>query len=159
MRIVAAVMAPFLLLLAGCLSAPIPQELVDVAPVPPPEPLRTREIVRLSNAGISDEVIVGLIRTRGVADRPSVGQIAKLPLSTEVRVSLLASPAEAPARKPEPRIVYRELWIPLWPSYSGGRWHLGLRIGCYYRTAPEQVPEVVVPEPEVPAPLPEFIDP
>ncbi len=159
MRVVAAVFAPFLLLLAGCLSAPIAQELVDGAPVPPPEPLRTQEIVRLSNAGISEEVIVGLIRTRGVADRPSVAQIARLPLAIRVRATLVASPAEAPARKPAPRIVYRELWIPLWPSYSGGRWHLGLRIGCYYRTVPELVPEIVLPEPELPESPPPFIDP
>ena len=159
MRFVAAIPLPFLLLLAGCLSAPIPQDLVDVRPLPAAEPVRTQEIVRLSNAGISDEVIVGLIRTRGVADRPSVPQIAMLRISSQVQLALLASPTQAPPRKREPRIVYRELFVPLWPSYSGGRWHLGLRIGCYYRTAEDEVQEIVPQEPEPSMPQPRFIDP
>lgn len=131
MRFVAAVSAPFLLILAGCLSAPIPQELVHVDPMPTPEPLRLQEITRLENAGISDEVIVGLIRTRGVSDRPGVHKI----------------------------FIYRELFIPLWPAYSRGRWHLGLRIGCSYRTAEKEVREILPPEPEKFVPQPRFIDP
>jgi hypothetical protein len=157
---VAAVLAPFLLILAGCLSAPIPQELVDVGPAPAAEPLSTREIVRLSKAGIADEVIVGLIRSRGLADRPSAAGIAALEkrgVSGQVRLYLLALPADPPARTPQPRIVYRELFIPLWPSYARGRWHLGLRIGCYTRTVGEQLQEILPQEP--PEELPRFIDP
>lgn len=159
MRFVAAVFAPFLILLSGCLSAPLPQELVDRDFVPAPKPLRIREIVRLSDAGIGDEVIVELIRIRGVADRPGAEQISMLRVSRQVRLFLLASPAEAPERKPVPTIVYRELFIPLWPSYAGGRWHLGLRMGCYYRIMEKEVQEIVPQEAEAPVPQPQFVDP
>jgi hypothetical protein len=157
MRLIAAVLVPFLLLLAGCVSAPIPQELLEVGPAPAAEPLSTRMIVRLSKVGVSDEVIVGLIRSRGVSDRPGAAGIAALEtqgVSEQVRLYLLALPADPPARRPEPRIVYRELFIPLWPSYSRGRWHLGLRIGCYVRTIGDEVQEILPQEsPE------ELIDP
>jgi len=159
MRFVAGIAAPFLLLLAGCLSAPVPQELVDATPVPAPEPLHIREILRLSKAGISDEVIVGLIRTRGIADRPNLKGITMLPVSTQVQLYLLASPAEAPPQKPQPRIVYREFYIPLWPSYSRGHWHLGLRVGCYTKTEEGEVQEILPPEPDSSPPLPRFIEP
>lgn len=131
MRFLAAVTAPFLLLLTGCLSAPLPADLVDVDPIPTPEPLSAGEIARLSNAGITNAVVAELIRTRGLVDRAAV---------------------QAPA----PRVVYREFFVPLWPSYARGRWRLGLRIGCYWRTAEH---EAVPPEPETAAPEPELIDP
>ena len=131
-----AVLMPFLLALAGCLSPPIPQELVDVDPPAAPEPLLPEQVARLYQAGISEEVIVGLIRSRGTADRANVAPVQP------------------------PRIVYRELFIPLWPSYAGGRWHVGLRIGCYYGTVVEEEPAKAAPaHPRPPVPQPDFIDP
>jgi hypothetical protein len=159
MRFVTAVLASFLLILAGCLSAPIPQELTDVNPAPGPEALLTKEVVRLSKAGVTDEVLIELIRIRGVADLPSLATISSLRVSSQVQLALITAPAGAPARKPEPRIVYRELFIPFWPSYSGGRWHLALRLGCYVRTEDREGSELVPPEPEPSVPLPRLIDP
>jgi hypothetical protein len=153
------VTAPSLLLLAGCLSAPVPERLADVDPITAPEPLRVREIVRLSNAGISDDVIVGLIRSRGVADRPSVAELLTLGVSLQVQLTLLALPAAVPERRPGPRIVYRELFVPVWPSYSHGYWHLGLRIGCYYRTEDGELKEVLPREPETSSSPPRVVDP
>jgi len=151
-----------LMVLGGCLSAPIPQELVDVSPFSAPEPLLTQEIVRLSKAGLSDEVLIGLIRSRGVADRPRVEGIVALGqqgVSGPVQLILLAVPSTAPARTPEPRIVYREFFIPLWPSYSRGRWHFGLRVGCYTRTLDGTLEAILPQEPESSTPLPDLIDP
>ena len=162
MKAAAALLAPFILFFGGCVSAPIPQELLDVLPFPAPEPLSTREIVRLSKAGVSDEVILGLVRTSGVADRPDVRGIVALGeqgVSGPVQLMLLAVPATAPARTPEPRIVYREFFIPLWPSYSRGRWHFGLRVGCYTRTVEGKAEETLPRQPESPTPLPDRIDP
>lgn len=131
-----AVLMPFLLSLAGCLSPPIPQELVDVGPPPAPEPLLHEQVARLFRAGISEEVIDGLIRSHGTADRAN----------------------GAPVQPP--RIVYRELFIPLWPSYARGRWHVGLRIGCFYRTVVKEEPAQAAPaRPRPPVPQPDFIDP
>jgi hypothetical protein len=155
-----AILAPWLLLLGGCLSAPLAQDLIPVRQSTPPEPLRIQEIVRLSNAGISEETIIGLIKARGILDRPNLQGTLKLKdegVGDAVILVLLGStPAERP--KPRPRIVYRELFIPLWPSYSGGRWHLGLRMACTWRVSPEgELPEPV--EPEVVEPLPQVVDP
>jgi len=158
MRIVSAALASFLWFLAGCLSAPIPQELTDVVPPPAPEPLLTKDVVRLSKAGVTDDVLIELIRSHGVADLPSLATVSALRVSSQVQLALITAPA-APARKPEPRIVYREFFIPFWPSYSGGRWHLALRLGCYVRTEDREDPEVVPPETEPAVPLPRFIDP
>jgi len=153
------ILVPFLIVLGGCLSAPLPQELVDVAPQ---EPLLMKEVVQLSKIGISDEVIVGLIRTRGIADRPDLRGIVALRregVGEPVILMLLASPAVHPSPKPTPRIVYRELFIPLWPSYARGRWHLGLRIVCYDRAAEPGIPEIVPIEPKPTEAPPTSIDP
>src|ERR1043165_8754886 len=98
MKRTSAVLLPLVLALAGCLSPPIPQELVEVDRPAAPEPLLPQEMTRLSRAGISEDVVLELVRSRGVADR-----------------------AAAPMLKST--VVYRELFIPLWPSYAGGRWH------------------------------------
>lgn len=156
MRRTPAVVIPFLLLAAGCLSPPIPQELVDVGATAAAEPLSTKDIVRLSKAGLPDEVIVDLMRTRGLADRPSTSGIAALAaegVSPHVQVKLLTLPVFA-RPKPQPRIVYHELYLPLWPAYYRGRWHWGLRIGCYYRTADGELQEILPEEP-----TPAIIDP
>lgn len=164
MRNLAGALAPLLLALAGCLSGPIPQELVDVHPPPPPEPLRTSEIVRLSRVGLSQEVIVEFMKSRGVQERPSLSGLAALRdagIQESVLLVWLALPALTPARKPAPRIVYRELFIPLWPAYSRGRWHLGVTIGCYHRSDEPGAPELPPPEPkpEPALPAPRTIDP
>ena len=160
MRQAPAVLIPFLLILGGCLSAPIPQELVDVAPIPPPEQMTVQDIVRLSRVGLSDEVIAGLIHRRGVADRPSLSGVQLLGeqgVSTSVQLAIIAAYPVAAA--PEHRIVYRELFIPLWPVYSRGRWHLGCRIGMYTRTVEEATPKAAPKEPKPADPLPQFVDP
>lgn len=122
----APLLAPVVLTLAGCLSAPIPQELVDVDPPPSMEPLTAREVSRLANAGISAGLIAELVRSHAAL--------------------------QAPRRE---RIVYRELILPLWPSYARGRWRLGVRIGCYVRRAAE----VLEAPPAPPEPSPLFVDP
>ena len=157
-----AVLIPLTLMLAGCLSPPLPQDVVDGRPPPGPEPLLPQEIVNLSRAGVSDEVIVGLIRRRGVSNRPALAEVRMLGdqgVSTTVQLTLLARPFDAAPRRAEPRIVYRELFIPLWPSYARGRWQVGLRIGCFYRAVEEQPPVVRPPDPRPSLPQPEHIDP
>ena len=162
MRQATAILTVLLLGLAGCFSPPIPQELVDVGPPPASEPMRTPDILRLSNAGLSDEVVIELIRTRGMADHLTLSdavQLGNLGVSTAVQLALVTAPPALQARAPGPRIVYRELFIPLWPSYAGGRWHVGLHIGCYYRAGPEEPVKVAPEAPRPPAPQPDFIDP
>ena len=127
MKRASAILLPVLLALAGCLSPPLPEELVDVDRPAAPEPLLPQEMTRLSRVGISEEVVLELVRTRGVADRRET-------------------------RTPKPTIVYRELFIPLWPVYGGGRWHVGCRIGIFCRTVEEE------PSPP-PEPQPDFVDP
>jgi hypothetical protein len=124
--------------------------------------MRTSDVVRLSDAGLSDEVIIGLIRSRGMADRLTLSEAVQLGnqgVSSAVQLALVAVPPALPARVPGPRVVYRELFIPLWPSYAGGRWHVGLRIGCYYRAGAEEPVKVASEPPRPTAPQPEFIDP
>lgn len=152
--------AVLILALFGCLSPPIPQELVDATPPPAPEPMKLNDVVRLSDAGLSDEVIVGLLRSRGVGEQLSLSEVLVLGqrgVSSAVQLALVTAPP-ALARTPASRIIYRELFIPLWPVYGGGRWRLGCRIGIFHRTEEERSP--AVPEkPQPPVPQPESIDP
>lgn len=144
------------------MTAPVPQELVDAGPAPAAPPLLLREVVQLSRIGISDDVIVELIRKQGIADRPDLGGIVALQnegVRQPVLLVLLASPRNPPLPKPAPRIVTRDLYLPLWPSYSRGHWHLGLRIACTYRSVEEEVREIAPPPPESAKPLPGSIDP
>ena len=122
---------PLLLMLAGCLSPPLPQDVVDGRPPPAREPLRTQEVERLSQAGISEEVILDLILSRGVSNPP---------VGTEV-------------------LLIREFTIPLWPSYARGRWRIGLRLECITRTREEPLPIAQPPEPRPSLPQPDRIDP
>ena len=152
--------AVLLLALLGCLSPPIPRELVEATPPPVPEPMKLNEVIRLSEAGLSDEVIVGLVRTRGVGERLSLSEVLVLGhrgVSTAVQLALVTAPPAGPARTPAPRIVYRELYIPLWPVYGGGRWRLGCRIGILHGT--EEPPPAPSKKPQPPVPQPESIDP
>lgn len=156
-----AILAPWLLVLGGCLSAPVSQDLIPVQEPAPVEPLRLKDVVRLSNAGILEDTIVGLIKARGIVEKPSLAGAQRLKAEGVGDGVLLVLLGSTPAERPKPgaKIVYRELFIPLWPSYSGGRWHLGLRMACYYRVSPEgELLEPVEP-PEIVEPLPRSIDP
>ena len=66
------ILAPLLFAAGGCLSGPIPCELAEGYPASIPEALSVTEVVRLSKAGISDDLIVGLVKTRGLAGRPDL---------------------------------------------------------------------------------------
>ena len=145
-------LAIFLLLLGGCVSGPAPDDLVLPQNRPSPEPLRLSEIVRLSKAGLSEETIVGLIQERGIVEQPGPETTQRLKsagVSDGVLLTLAATPPAAPAA-PRPRLVQRDLYLPLWPVYSGGRFRLGIRSSCWVRAAPE--PWTVEP----PEPLEEF---
>ncbi|MBI3854886.1 MAG: hypothetical protein HY293_04265 [Planctomycetes bacterium] len=141
--------AVLVLFLGGCMSA----ELVPVGP----EPLRVKEIQTLSRVGIPSDVILELLCERGVAERTSPERAAALRragVDESVVRELLASAPKAPA--PEPVLVVRDLYVPLWPAYSRGHWHLGLRVACSYRSFREATP---VEEPDIVEPLPDLIDP
>jgi hypothetical protein len=145
MRQAFSILAPFLIAETGCLSAPVPQELVDVGPPSLQEPLFVEEGVRLSRTGISREVILELIRNRGIADRSDLGGIVALGREGVGEPVILvppATPPNPPERKPAPGIVYRDLFIPLWPSYSRGHWHWGLRVACYSPVVDKEVQEI-----------------
>jgi hypothetical protein len=155
------ILTPLLFAAGGCMSGPIPQELAEGYPASIPEPLSVTEVVRLSRAGISDDLIVGLVKTRGLAGRPDLwGTVAlrKVGVTDPVMLVLLASPQNPTPRQPAPQMVYREFTIPLWPSYSRGRWHLGLRMTCMVR-ASEEPPKSLSERPELNEPFPEVIDP
>ena len=159
MRRALAFPAVLTLLLAGCVSGPAPEDLVLLQDYPPPDPLRLSEVVRLSKAGVSDGTIVGLIRTRGIVEQPAPAKARRLQsagVSDGVLAALAATPPAEPA-PPRPKLVYRDLYLPLWPAYGGGRFHFGIRSGCWYRVAPDPRPAVAAPEPE--DPLPEILDP
>jgi hypothetical protein len=130
MRRSPAVLTPFLLILAGCLSPPIPEELLNVDRPRAADPMDAQDMARLSRAGISEEVMLELLQTRGVADRPPAAE----------------------ARTPKRTIVFRELFVPLWPFYGGGCWHFGCRMGIFYRTVLEEPPRPPAPEPGSPQP-------
>jgi len=162
MKQAVAVLALAMTALAGCISAPVPQELVDVRSGMLAEPVKFDEILRLSNAGIASDVIVEQIRSRGISDRPRLENLVALQragVAQAVVLPLVASPPTPPQNRSEPSIVYRDLFIPLWPSFSRGRWHLGLRISCYYRTSEEAPAGIPAQEPASPRPLPTIIEP
>jgi hypothetical protein len=119
--------------------------------------------VRLADAGIPDEVIVDLIRIRGIVARPSESGAALLGeqgVSPRVLATLQATrPTEQPTRSPS-ALVYRDFFIPFWPSYSGGHWHFGLRGACFFRSRAEGNDlEILQEEPEYVDPAPRTISP
>jgi hypothetical protein len=145
-----AIPAVLALLLAGCVSRPAPDDMVLVQDYPSPDPLRLSEIVRLSKAGVSDETILDLVRARGIAEQPAPEKRQRLKsagVSDGVLGVLASTPAAAPA-PPKTKLVYRDLYLPLWPVYSGGRFRFGVRSSCWYRV--ESKPAAAVPEPEEP---------
>jgi hypothetical protein len=123
--------------------------------------MKVADVVRLSDAGVSDEVVVGLVRSRGLAEHLTLSEVLVLGhrgVSTAVQLALVTAPPTAAARTPAPRIAYRELYIPLWPVYGGGRWRLGCRIGIFHGTEAELPPAPPV-KPQTPVEQPESIDP
>lgn len=116
MQWILAFAALVVLALTGCYSVPVE----DLAPARSEPPLAAAEIDRMSQAGLSDEVILEQIDRRGVVEvASSVGA------SDRVLAALMEAPARDPAGDP---VDAREIVIPLWPSYSAGRWRWGLRI-------------------------------
>lgn len=156
-----AILAPLLVLLGGCLSAPVAQELVPVQGPPAPPPILMKEVVRLSEAGISDRTVIELIRAHGVLQRPGPEGLRRLKeqgVSEPVLRSLSAAPQVERPAKLRPILVYREFYIPLWPSYSAGKWRSGLRVAVYHEgedEAREEFPE----EPDDGRPLPLILEP
>ena len=157
MRRALAIPAILTLLPLGCVSGPAPEDLILLQDYPPPDPVRLTEVVRLSRAGVSEETIVDLLQERGSAEQPGPEKTRRLK-SAGVSDGVLGVLASTPAAEPPPprqRFVYRDLYLPLWPVYSGGRFRFGIRSGCWYRVEPK--PAATVPEPE--EPLPEVLEP
>jgi hypothetical protein len=128
-----------LLLLGGCVSGPAPDDLVLPPYRPSPDPLRLSEVVRLSKAGLTEETIVGLIQERGIVEQPGPERTRRLKsagVSDGVLRTLAATPPAAPPAS-RPKFVQRDLYLPLWPVYSGGRFRLGIRSSCWVQAAPE----------------------
>jgi hypothetical protein len=148
-----------LLLVVGCVSSPAPEDLVLPQNPSPAEPLRLSDVVRLSRAGLSDETIVDLIRTRGIAEQPDVGKAIRLHSAGVSNVVLGTLASTKPVEPPPPRskMVVRDLYLPLWPVYSGGRFRFGIRSTCWVRGAPEPPPAVEAPEPA--EPLSDILEP
>jgi hypothetical protein len=137
------------LVLAGCMTGPAPEDLVLPQNPSTPEPLRLSEVVRLSNAGLSDETIIELIRTRGITEQPDLGKARRLQ-SAGVSAAVLGTLASTRPAEPPPsraKMVVRDLYLPLWPVYSGGRFRFGVRSTCWVRAAPEPPAAVEAPEP------------
>ena len=152
-------LASFVVFLAGCVSGPAPDDLVLPQNPSPPDPVRLSEVLRLSKAGLSDDTILGLLRERGSAEQPGLEKMQRLK-SAGVSDGVLGALASTPAAEPPPprgKLVYRDLYLPLWPVYSGGRFRFGIRSGCWVRIPPE--PETTVPPPAVEEPLPEILEP
>jgi len=159
MRRALAIPAVLTLLLVGCVSGPAPEDLVLLQDYPPPDPLRLSEVVRLSKAGLSDDTIVELIKEHGIVEQPAPAKARRLQsagVSDGVLAALAATPPAEP-RAPRAKLVYRDLYLPLWPVYGGGRFHFGISSGCWYRVASDPRPAVAALEPE--EPLPESLEP
>ncbi len=152
-------LAVSLALLAGCVTGPAPDDLVLSLDPPSPDPLRLSEIIRLSKAGISEGTILALLRERGSAEQPGPEKTQRLRSAGVSDGVLMVLASTRPAEPPPPRgkLVYRDLYLPLWPVYSGGRFRFGIRSGCWYRVEPEAGPVAEAPEPE--EPLPETLEP
>ncbi len=135
-------LAIFVMLLGGCVTGPAPDDLVLPQNRPSPDPLRLSEVVRLSKAGLSEETIVGLIQERGIVEQPGPARTQRLKsagVSDGVLLMLATTPPAAPP-EPRPKLVQRNLYLPLWPVYSGGRFRFGIRSSCWVWTAPEPPP-------------------
>lgn len=146
-------------LLAGCVSGPAPDDLVLPQNPSSPDPVRLSDVVRLSKAGLSDDTILGLLRERGSAEQPGPETTQRLKsagVSDGVLGALASTPAAEPP-PPRPKVVVRELYLPLWPVYSGGRFRFGIRSSCWVRRPPE--PEPAVQPPALEAPPPENLEP
>src|SRR6185295_18442925 len=147
---------------AGCISAPLPQELVPVAAQVAPSPLHSTEVLRLAKAGIGDDVILELLQTRGVVARPGpagVDRLRREGVSPPVIAGILATPAADRPVPPPARYVYRTLFIPLWPCYSGGHGRIGLHGAIYSRTSEVGKLDEPAEDPEYVDPHPKAIDP
>jgi hypothetical protein len=153
----------FLFFLGGCLSAPVPEDLTGMGKPSAPTPLLMKEIVRLSDAGIPDDVIIDLIHARGIVARPSESGTALLVergVSPPVLAKLLATRPAEPQKRILSSVVYRDFFIPYWPSFSQGHWRLGLRIACFYRDpAAGNIQEFLEEEPKFVDPVPRTISP
>lgn len=140
--------------LIGCFSAPVPEEFIPIVDPPPAPSVTLSDVVRMSGAGLSDQTVIGMIRVRGLSDRPRQVDLAALRsggVSEPVMLAVLASPVVEPPTARESVIQDRETWLPLWPACSRGRWHLGIRIAACFREAAdgslEPLPEPPPPEP------------
>ena len=157
------ILASFLLVLGGCITAPVPQDLTGMGDPPAPAPLLMKEIVRLTNAGIPDEVIIDVIRVQGVVARPSergAALLAEQGVSPRVIANLRSARTADKHNRVVSSVVYREFFIPYWPSFSQGHWRLGLRIACFYRDPTEgNVEEFLAEEPAYVDPVPRTISP
>ena len=147
MRQSLALLASGLLLLAGCMSAPVPPELIPAAAPPAPSRLLLKDIVRLSQAGIADDLIIELIERHPTPPLPSLDTVVALKergVRDPVLRALMAKPPQPPpppAKKEA--LVYREFSVPLWPNYSRGGWHLGFRGAWFYgRAGAAELPEL-----------------
>jgi hypothetical protein len=148
-----------LVFLAGCVSGPAPDDLVLPQNPSSPDPVRLSEVVRLSKAGVSDPTVIQLLRERGSAEQPGLEKMRRLKsagVGDGVLRALAATPAAEPP-PPRPKVVVRELYLPLWPVYSGGRFRFGIRSSRWHRVEPEARPVAEAPEPE--EPLPDTLEP
>jgi hypothetical protein len=122
-------------LLGGCVypyarSVPI----YESAPPPRPltQPVTVEDVLKLSAAGVSEDIILAKLQAEGVAAKPSAEQIVTLKtagVSDRVIAEMLA--ARAPVtREPERPVVYYRYeyypgwyYYPWWYAWPSPYWH------------------------------------
>ena len=99
---------PALLLVAGCVYGPIPDEILH----PQEDPVQRSDLVRLSAAGIPDDVILEVVAARGVLQTCEDPDLSSL--SDRVREAVASAPPAALPKPPAGLVVTRSYYIPLW---------------------------------------------
>lgn len=102
---------PWVLFLSAC--APQPAVRTWIRPAPPP--LGLDEVTRLADAGISDPVILGEIKSRGMSARPTSDQLVALK-KEGVSDAVLQAMNEAPLR-PDREVFVESAWPAPYPYY------------------------------------------
>ena len=105
------------LLASGCaLEAPASGWL---ATPPPPDPLEVREVIKLLQAGINEDVIIERMREAGITARPTAAEIGALRecgASLHLLATIMSAAFLEPPGPPEPRIGLQFfLWQPYPP--------------------------------------------
>lgn len=95
-------------------------------------PVSIEDVIKLSKAGIGEEIILSKIRTDGVTAKPTADQVVSMKnegVSERVIEAMVAAQVPQPVEPAPPRVVYRyeyapwRYYDPWWYGWPYPYWH------------------------------------